>query len=183
MAAPPFRGATNTGEGDMRDHTRLLAMAGAALLALAATTPAQAVEVQMGATTACKSALPAFDGNMRTRPLAMQNEGTVNAFVSCAHANVANNFDNEIDVAAVFLANNTTAPVSISCTLITDRLGAPNTYIPKTVTLGANARTNLIWTGQDDNNGDPLSNFVNFSCSLPPGTGISRITFVYPGSL
>ena len=158
------------------NSTHILA-AIAALLALATSGRADAIEIQTGAAGACKSALPAFDGNIRTRPLAVQNEGTAAAFVSCSNSNrtADNSFRNTI--VGIWVQNNNATVVNVSCTFVDGILGSAE-FHPKTQLFGANSGAFIAWQAPE---GDPYTPFANFSCNLPPGVGISRIAYVYPG--
>lgn len=123
---------------------------------------------------ACQTALPVFDGVVRKRPLAVQNEGTSITFVTCG---LEGRFNAEQATTYVFLGfvNNSSSEATVNCTLVDgrDSISDP-VYMPKTVLLGANTpMTELAWTSVD-NEGD---NFIYpaISCSLPPGTGIKAV--------
>lgn len=154
--------------------------AAAAMAALSLAAPVPAAEVQTGAAAACRSALPAFDGAIRTRPLAVQNEGAAPAFVSCSNSNGASSTAYHVTVAGVYVKNQNAAATAVACTLVTERLGEPNVYLTKTQTFAPGASGFIIWSTAD-NGGSHLSAFVNFSCSLAPGIGVSRIGFMFPG--
>src|SRR5690554_342572 len=53
--------------------------------------PAAALRVVAQATAICQGALPAFETQIRKRPLALQNEGEANAFVTCSFNNPGQN--------------------------------------------------------------------------------------------
>ena len=142
--------------------------------------PARAAEVHTGAAAACRSALPAFDGDIRTRPLAMQNEGDAPAFVSCSNSNGASSTAYYITVAGIYIQNRNAVATPVSCTLVTERLGGTNVYLTRTQTFSAGSSAFVLWN-MSDNGGNHLSAFVNFSCSLAPGIGVSRIGFMFPG--
>ncbi|MEO6138716.1 MAG: hypothetical protein ABIP11_08660, partial [Luteimonas sp.] len=71
------------------------------------------------ATGACQSALPVFDGQIRKRPLAVQNEGTSAAFVSCSFMDTDRSVNGVTDV-FLYADNNTSSSVTVNCTLVTD---------------------------------------------------------------
>lgn len=129
---------------------------------------------------ACKPALPAFDGNIRTRPLAVANEGSATAFVSCslprapAFSGDPTYSINEVNVR---IYNRTGAGAIVGCTLVTSFEAASSNYLPKTVNVPANGKAFISWTVAGDNGGAPIFN-PNFSCSLPPGLDVGY--FYYP---
>lgn len=163
-----------------RDHIAIALLTVVVSLAIAST-DARAVTqpraFMQNATGACQPALPAFEGQIRKRPLAVQNEGTASAFVSCS---LMAERDSIGGIKGVYLYadNRTGAPISLSCTLVTGVSGGTSFFYPKTITMPANSALNqFMWTPAD-NGGVNFNNFAaNLSCSLPVGTGVS-ITFI-----
>lgn len=150
---------------------------GAFLIAIAALSTANAIaatsEQAPGAhaTAFCQSALPAFEGLIRKRPLALQNEGTATAFVTCSVPSDLN--ARELLSLSIVFVNNTGGSVSISCTLVSGALGNV-VYIPK-ATTGAGEYMANIWSPSDIG-GNALSALSSFSCALPPGTGVHYLS-------
>lgn len=129
------------------------------------------------ATGACQSALPVFDGHFRKRPLALQNEGTGSAFVSCSFLDPTLLGTTGVTNVFLYADNNTGAPVVLACTLVTGFSNYNPTYYPKTITL--NPGSNLINWDAADNAGNNFNNYtINVSCNLPSGTGLSA-SFLY----
>ncbi|MEP6634164.1 MAG: hypothetical protein ABJA62_08130 [Luteimonas sp.] len=133
------------------------------------------------ATGTCQSALPVFDGQIFKRPLAIQNEGTASAFISCSLMST-NQTPSGITEIVVFADNNNpTTPIDLTCTLITglSKFGMQQ-FITQTISIAANSRNQIIWNGSN-NNGNSFNNFtVNVSCNLPMGAGLSmtRLRFL-----
>ena len=157
-------------------HALLLASAGILCGALAPATHAGKGSVYFDMITTgsgtCQAALPAFEGLIRKRPLAIQNEGTAPAFVSCATHQLFNLIDPDYGI-AVQLVNFGSSDVDVTCTAIS--LGKTNTYLPRTVTVPAGGEYYVSYNLNDD------EYFVGpFNCNLPPGTGIG---LVYPYSV
>ena len=124
------------------------------------------------ATALCQPALPAFDGLIRKRPLAVQNEGSSAAFVTCSF--VSDEIGNQgIDQFYLFFTNTSTVAVTVSCTAVIGRQTSA-TYFPKSITLAAGATNLIVWSAAD-NGGVPFSpnDAVNTSCQLQPGVGIN----------
>ena len=75
---------------------------------------------------ACQAALPVFDGQIRKRPLAIQNEGTSNAFITCALRGRFGGTSATTGTSAfvtVGLINNTGSSRTATCTLVDGRNG------------------------------------------------------------
>lgn len=123
---------------------------------------------------ACQAALPAYDGLIRKRPKAIANEGTSNAFVTCAPGHQANAYSS-VNSFMVLLANRTGVAINISCTLVDGIHDIP--FSPsktKVISVPANDRVNLQWTASGDNAGAAYT-MPAVSCNLPPATEISGI--------
>lgn len=138
----------------------------------AALAPPAAAEVRTEVilpTENCQPALPAFDGNIRKRPLAMQNEGATTAFVTCSFVGVPNATRSHTEV-SVQLINTGSAPRQVACTLVDGQNGFTNpAYVPKTTAVAGGATAFLQWTSNTYE-----TNFVYpaLSCALEPDTGI-----------
>jgi hypothetical protein len=139
----------------------------------------RAGEHVQNATGVCQAALPAFEGQIRKRPLALQNEGTSNAFVSCSLMGVISHatglFAGKVFGVQLWLDNNSGAPISVTCTLVEGRSGGTeNVHIVKTVTMPAGSKDNeMSWSQDPDFGGGMLNGSPSISCNLLPGTGIS----------
>ena len=131
------------------------------------------------ATGSCQSALPVFEGQIRKRPLALQNEGFTPAFVTCSFMNTDRSVDG---MKAVYLYADNDRGVDrlMTCTLVTGIPGsmAPE-FIVKSILLPANSRLNeFLWTPAD-HGGQNFNNYTtNVSCNLAVGTGLTA-SFVY----
>lgn len=130
----------------------------------------------INATGNCNGALPSYEGALRKRPLAINNEGTATAFVSCSlpgdFFNEGNNY-----VAAGF-ENTSAAAVSVTCTFV-DGFSPPFStpqYIVKTVSVPAGGVNVLEW---EPAAGAIFTPNANLNCSLPPGAGINLIEVQY----
>jgi hypothetical protein len=138
----------------------------AALVSMATTT---AGEYQTPATGACNSALPVFDGNIRSRPRGVQNEGSASAFVSCAQQV---HFDDSPTQVSLFLLNVGASPASVGCTLV---VGATvPLFFTETIEVPANSYgTWMVFDSPAATEWDGRA--IAYSCELPPGAGISRV--------
>jgi hypothetical protein len=122
----------------------------------------------------CQTALPVFDGNVRKRPLAVQNEGNASAFVTCSFAAQYT----PLEFVAVHVRNSSDAAATITCTGVTSGIGnvSPE-YVTKTEPVPASGSVNLTWSGPDFA-GAPASlpgqGLFSVSCSLAPDVGINQ---------
>ena len=124
----------------------------------------------------CNGALPSYEGELRKRPLGVQNEGTATAFVTCSLPGdffASGNFL----VAAAFTNQNST-PVTVNCTLV-DGATAPfmvPAYYPQSITLPANGVDVFEWTPAGE---EPFTALANLSCNLPPGVAINVLEVIF----
>ena len=173
----------------MTSTFRTLSMAlgaslGMAALAASGTSHAATIasKFKSNASGVCQSAFSAGAGAVvRTRPLAIQNEGASNAFVTCSvpYNEDAGEQPNAMGFGAYFV-NNTAAPVDVSCTLVsgTPRIGA--NYVVKETTLPPGDVQEFIAFFPADLPDAPATIFApNLSCGLPPGVGIQYLYYYY----
>lgn len=155
-------------------RTKMILVAVATLLAAA---EAHAVDrelaFQQNGAGACQAALPAYEGLIRKRPMAIQNEGVSPAFVTCAPVTlqaVADSFGH-----GLYLVNNTAAEVTVNCTGVQGaRDGVADVAVPKSVVLAAGTSDALYWEladGFEEGNWDSF----NVSCGIPAGVGITTV--------
>ena len=170
-------------------HGKFFAALGAIVLGCATVPDAGAFELpreaHQKATGVCQAALPAFEGQIRKRPLAVQNEGSANAFVSCSlfspGAPATSFLHGAIYAVILTLDNDRPDPVDVTCTLVVGASRSPWTrYFPRTVTLPANSTYNQIaWSQDPDFDGGMVNPSPGISCNLEPGVGIADTTVYY----
>lgn len=124
----------------------------------------------------CNGALPGYEGALRKRALAIANEGTASAFVSCSVA--TNEADSTGNVGfAVYATNRGAEPQVLSCTFIdgvTAELAVlrPSlvaaVYRPKILAISPGQANVLLWT-PDEFGLKRFTAYGSVSCSLPPG--------------
>jgi len=149
------------------------AMLAVGLAFAAGAQPADAAEIQVNASGACKSALPVFDGNMRSRPLSVRNEGDANAFVSCS---VPHEHGGDLYLAALLINNTGSTQAIVNCTFVNGRNLFDPQYTPGSLTLPAGAGNWMVFFLEDAP--PPGGDLANFSCNLPPGTEIGMVSIV-----
>lgn len=143
--------------------------------------PAHALRVTAQATAICQGALPAFETAIRKRPLAVQNEGETDAFVTCSFNNPGTTSGvSRITGATVYLQNLNSGARTVSCTGVnssaTAQPGAPM-YATRSVQVPASdtVSTALVFPVSDFPGGGigfPGDTF-SVSCAVRPGVGIT----------
>lgn len=132
----------------------------------------------------CQAALPTFEGLIRKRPLAVQNEGEANAFVTCAYTSDTQSSGNPgtSSFVASFI-NNSPAQMTVTCTAVVGFSSGSATYITKESPIilpGGVATSSIAWTSADNGGVAYAPNLpVNLSCNLPPGAGIATLTITH----
>lgn len=127
----------------------------------------------MSATAVCQSARPAYEGQLRKRPLAILNEGSSAAFVSCFLPNQANDGVLQITVTAM---NRSAVNTQATCTLSEGQstIWDDSIKITKNIPVEANGGLLAVDWSYFDNGG---TNFyrAGLSCLLPPGVELGEI--------
>lgn len=152
-----------------------------ALSAIAPGAHASPGVVSSGPANYCRPALPAFDGLVRTRPLAMQNEGNSTAFVTCSMGSLRE-FGTQADTVEyeVTVSNNSNQQMEIVCTAVAGRVGAPAGIQSSTKGFSlAPGDSGLFEWNNDDFTGATIPLVVSYSCKLPPGGAINDMYVLY----
>lgn len=168
----------------MHHHHRVLQLAGIALAFMtlsAAPGDASAQDVtrywQQNPAGICQSALPVYDGQIRKRPKAIQNEGTVPAFVTCSWNTQSDGMSPSGNPRYLFMmfSVNDGQPDHVSCVGV---MGAQdqtyNTYT-RGIDLHSNGGTRgLTWLPSDFGGSTTFPTaLISVSCLLNPGVGIN----------
>lgn len=164
----------------------MLAAGAVAVLAALAPQPGHAFRVTAQAVAVCQGALPSFEGAIRKRPLAVQNEGTTNAFVTCALNNTGYNAGTTfISSVEIYAQNRNSSTRSITCTAVnSSATTSPDDplYATRTVNVSpSDSNSTLIEFAADDFPGSPVvlpGDTVSVSCNLVPGMGITGTVLV-----
>lgn len=138
----------------------------------------------------CQATLPAYEGALRKRPLAIQNEGSSNAFLTCSFTSQGT----EITQVMVSFSSNDGGTHDISCTGVAgyqNQLPFFPQYVVKQGTVSAAlGQKTLIWNASDFLACSPggcfpgatkfPTPFFSLSCNLPPGVGINNSMLTNP---
>jgi len=163
----------------------VLAAGAVAVMAALSPQPGHAFRVTAQAVAVCQGALPSFEGAIRKRPLAIQNEGSSNAFVTCALNNTGYNAGTTfISTVLIYAQNLNSSSRSITCTAVnSSATTSPDSlYVTRTVSVSpSDTNSTLIEFAAADFPGSPAAlpgDTVSVSCNLVPGTGITGTVLV-----
>lgn len=121
----------------------------------------------------CQPASPLFDHSIRKRPLAVQNEGTRHAFVTCSLITQGGSITRVGMWASAF----DDASHTLSCTGVTGYNTGPNFVAVKTIQISASGPPDvaIVWQAEDFGSGRVVfpSHLFSVSCSLPPGVSLN----------
>lgn len=157
----------------MSQAIRILVFAAAlSLVPLGQATAVEVTSTDFGsAVAACQGALPAYEGTLRKRPLAMQNEGTAPAFISCAFP-----VENLLWRFEVALRSFDATEVTVTCTVVNGYDAGVTVYATKTAVLPASGVPQIMsWVPADFGaSGSFPSMQVAMTCALPRGASLGR---------
>lgn len=133
----------------------------------------------------CQGALPVFETAIRKRPLAVKNEGTTPAFITCSYTSQGSDAGssprNPTNV-QVYFRNTSGTNQTLSCTGVS---GYDNTvpvaqYIVKSTELGPFLGT-LNWNAADFAGAPAVfpNGLFSISCALAPGVSIQESIVVF----
>jgi hypothetical protein len=149
---------------------------------VAAVAPAEAINrVSLSnPTNYCQTALPVFDGNVRKRPVSVQNEGNSNAFITCSWGIEVIDGTESTGISSAEVWFHSTAAGSVTCTGVAGWNGVQAQSV-KTLTLpgGGQSDEAMIWTPADFPNGQMGTGLFSVSCNLQPGQGIDDSYITY----
>jgi hypothetical protein len=128
----------------------------------------------------CQGALPAYEGKLRKRPMALVNEGSTTAFVTCGLTADENGPYSDWPgprALEIEVANYTgTSDTTVKCT-VAEVLGY---YYPVDIEVAAGTSSQYLWVAYPLTEGQAFGQRWTFyrpaiSCALPPGTQINRV--------
>lgn len=119
----------------------------------------------------CQGALPSFEGSLRKRPLAVQNEGTSNAFITCAFAVELSQAVPGSESLSTWYHNANATDVDLTCTAVSGYQTGTNEFVSETITITAGNQGQIFWEDADFASG--IEGLIAISCNLPPGVGVN----------
>lgn len=131
-------------------------------------------------TNYCQTALPVFDGNVRKRPVSVQNEGNSNAFITCSWGTDYYEGTEPTGISTAEVWFHSTAAGSVTCTGVAGWNGVQAQSV-KVLQLpgGGQSDDAMIWTPADFPNGQMGTGLFSVSCNLQPGQGIDDTYITY----
>ena len=127
----------------------------------------------------CKAATSAYAADTRYRPLAVGNESSSNAFVTCNwQGDDRTGSVRAAKLLSVVVSNFHTAAQSVTCTLVNGHQTGGlvfASYAPKTVSIAPGGYAELSWVPADVDNSKPSGiDRPSLSCALPPQTSLQH---------
>lgn len=162
---------------------------GAAPIALAlavvlATPSAQARLVTRNETSSavkvCQGALPAFEGALRKRPKAIQNEGSSAAFVTCGTEGrgLSRTMSPNAKRLQLFFVSSAPSYANVTCTVVDAGRLTTNAAYSRTITVApGNTQDSVLFVAADLDAVSGIWYIPAVSCALPPGVGISHLWY------
>jgi hypothetical protein len=147
------------------------------LLSVSAGAATRPVSFQQNGTGACQITLSVYESVVRRRPLAIQNEGSTPAFVTCSPVSLQGAGANDVEGYTVRVVNRGSSLVNVSCTAVigSDGVASPApVYSVKSANVGGGSSAIIAWRTLDTTGYSTAVPF-NFQCNLQPGIGISII--------
>lgn len=156
-----------------------LTAAAGALLSLQASAAPTPKFGSLAAANACQGALPNYEGSFRKRPLAVVNQGSTGAFLTCGASTYAffgqGPGNSEV---GLYVTNRTAIDADISCTMVDGLVGGDiastfANYYPQTLTVAANNYDYISWSGSFSPYGQGVS------CNVPASWEVNRVWVGY----
>lgn len=156
----------------------------AASLVPAAHAAVENLQIQSNASGLCQGALPAFEGNLRQRPLGVSNEGDSPAFVTCSFTTIMDQGGgggveqgSVVRYFGMFLSSWEPEPQTVSCTGVVGYQDSPTLeYVSLEVDVSSETPDSnylYFYPTDIDPEQESMHQLVSLSCRLPPGTGIN----------
>ncbi|MEO6366127.1 MAG: hypothetical protein ABIO38_08800 [Luteimonas sp.] len=125
-------------------------------------------ELSSNGVSHCQGALPSFEGAFRKRPLAIDNEGSAPAFLTCAfELRGVGALGHAVDI---YFGNNTATAKTINCTGV-QGFNGDSQAVARSIILPPNGQNSMTWVDSDFTAG--IGGMLAVSCQLPPGTGVN----------
>lgn len=119
----------------------------------------------------CQGALPNYEGSFRKRPLAIKNEGTTAAFLTCGLNSQFDASTGGVPEVILVVTNRNAAATDVSCTLVDGYVDATigfAEYFPLTVNVPAQNAALFDWVAAGGGGTfDPVFGFPALSCNVP----------------
>lgn len=148
-----------------------LAAIGAAASGTAAASVVTKAEYNQATGTMCQGALPNYEGNFRKRPLAVVNQDTTNAFLTCGLTSQYDSSTGGVPQVILIVTNRNAADTDMSCTLVdgyVDSTVGFADYFPQTITVAGATSTTFNWSASGaGGTNDPVFGYPAISCNVP----------------
>lgn len=148
-----------------------LAALGAAASGAATASVVNKTEYNQASGTMCQGALPNFEGNFRKRPLAVVNQGTSGAFLTCGLTSQYDSSTGGVPEVILVVTNRNAPNTDMSCTLVDGYVDASvgfADFFPQTVTVVGLTTNTFDWSANGaGGTNDPVFGYPAISCNVP----------------
>ena len=133
---------------------------------------------QSNAVNFCQGFVPSAANSLRNRAVGVENVGSAAVNVACNLGGVYNSNGSEAPYSLdVYFSNNSSADITVSCSLLTGYQGDPDAYVStKSVVVPAGATSydeyDIYWDSTDNpvpDSTDLGSDLIGINCTLPHG--------------
>lgn len=119
----------------------------------------------------CQGALPNFEGNFRKRPLAIKNEGSTGAFLTCGLTSQYDVSTGGVPQVVLVVTNRNAPNTTMSCTLVDGYVDATigfSDYFPQTINVIGLTYGQFSWSASGAGGvNDPVFGYPAISCNVP----------------
>jgi hypothetical protein len=157
-----------------------IALAAACIALLAPSTGSALDLISTNISTAagnCQITDPSVASNTRAKALSLDNLGSNNVWVTCGL--MSDKTSAGITSFTIWLHNQNSVPVTMTCTAVVGKSSSPATYYSKSVAIGPGAENQITWTASGDGGGILFPHPASVTCRLPSNTGITTDEISY----
>lgn len=119
----------------------------------------------------CQVVDATYGPNVRVKALSLDNLSSSGVWVTCGL--MSDKSAAGITSLRIFLHNQNSVPVTMSCTAVIGTSASPATYYAKSVAIGPGAENKIEWTASGDGGGIVFPHPASITCLIPGNTGIT----------
>ena len=144
---------------------------------------AQKTQVNQASGTLCQGALPNYEGSFRKRPLAVVNEGTASAFITCGLNSESDASTHGDPAVELVVTNRNAVATNMNCTLVDGYVDSTigfTDFFPQVLSVSANDSAAFLWDASSAGGSNaPVFNFPAISCNVAPHMEINLEAHLY----
>lgn len=138
----------------------------------------ESVQFNQAVGAMCQGALPNYEGSFRKRPLAIKNEGSSSAYLTCGLYSQFDASAGGVTGVQLIVTNRNAVDTDVSCTLV-DGIIDPSLgfadYFPQTLSVVAGTADAFFWDPAGGGGTfDPVFGFPSLSCNVPVNIEVNQ---------